>query len=198
MGAAPVQTPARVRSMHPLPVGGMPPALLPNPPPSIPADEDCHLMQEAAMRYRWMSPLSVAALLALAGCGTVTPQPGGPEPDPDARAFSRAIVVDGNDLDSHTNNLLSVLRRRIAGMQVSYTGNCPDVVLRSRKSLFGDNSPIVYVDGARVSNTCVLEQLQPSDVSRIEVYVQGITPRTGYESHANGLILVFMRTGEIF
>lgn len=149
------------------------------------------------MRYRWMSPLPAAALLALAGCGHVTPQPGGPEPDPDARAFSRAIVVDGHDLDAHTTNLLSALRRRIAGMQVSYTGNCPDVVLRSRKSIFGDNSPIVYVDGARASNTCVLEQLQPSDVSRIEVYVQGITPRTGYESHANGLILVFMRTGEI-
>jgi hypothetical protein len=150
------------------------------------------------MRYRWMSPLPAVALLALAGCGHVTPQPGGPEPEPDNRAFGRAIVMDGDDLDAHTTNLLTVLRRRIAGMQVSYAGssNCPDVVLRSRKSMFGDNSPIVYVDGARASNTCVLEMLQPSDVSRIEVYVQGITPRTGYESHANGLILVFMRTGE--
>lgn len=150
------------------------------------------------MRYRWMSPLPAVALLALAACGHVIPQPGGPEPDPDARAFGRAIVMDGDDLDAHTTNLLTVLRRRISGMQVSYSGgnNCPDVVLRSRKSIFGDNSPVVYVDGARVSNTCVLEQLQPSDVSRIEVYVQGITPRSGYESHANGLILVFMRTGE--
>ncbi|HEX6912799.1 MAG TPA: TonB-dependent receptor plug domain-containing protein [Longimicrobium sp.] len=149
------------------------------------------------MRYRWL-PLPAMALLALAACGPVIPQPGGPEPDPDARAFGRAIVMDGDDLDAHTTNLLTVLRRRISGMQVSYSGSshCPDVVLRSRKSIFGDNSPIVYVDGARVSNTCVLEQLQPSDVSRIEVYVQGITPRSGYESHANGLILVFMRTGE--
>jgi hypothetical protein len=151
------------------------------------------------MRYRWMYPLYVAPLLALGGCGTVVPQPGGPEPDPDTRAFGRAIVLDGNELDARTTNLLSVLRRRIAGMQVSYSpsaGACPDVVLRSRKSIFGDNSPIVYVDGARAANTCVLDQLQPSDVSRIEVYLQGITPRSGYESHANGLILVFMRTGE--
>lgn len=147
------------------------------------------------MRYRWMCPLCAAPLLALAACGPVVPSPGGPEPDPDARAFGRAIVMDGEDLDAHTTNLLTVLRRRIAGMQVSYTEQCPDVVLRSRKSIFGDNSPIVYVDGARAANTCVLDQLQPSDVSRIEVYPQGITPRSGYESHANGLILVFMRAG---
>jgi outer membrane cobalamin receptor len=151
------------------------------------------------MRYRWMSALCAAPLLALADCGPVVPSPGGPEPDPDARAFGRAIVLDGEDLDAHTTNLLTALRRRISGMQVSYSpaaGACPSVVLRSRKSIFGDNSPIVYVDGARAANTCVLDQLQPSDVSRIEVYLQGITPRSGYESHANGLILVFMRTGE--
>lgn len=150
------------------------------------------------MRYRWFVPLCAAPVLALAACsGAGRPDPGpNPDNDPAFRAYGRAIVVSGSELGGASTNLISVLRNRIVGMQVNYASMCPAVVLRSRKSMFGDNSPIVYVDGARASNTCVLEELAPADVLRMEVYPQGITPRGGYESHANGLILIFMRSGE--
>ncbi|HEX6040247.1 hypothetical protein [Longimicrobium sp.] len=149
------------------------------------------------MRYRRLVLLHAASLLALSACA------GGARPDdvpgPAYRAFRAqggAIVVSGRELDGPSTSLITVLRSRIVSMQVSYTGYCPSVMLRNRKSMFGDNNPAVYVDGARAANTCVLDELSPADVSRVEVYPQGIGPGGSYESHANGLILVFMRTGQ--
>jgi hypothetical protein len=55
-------------------------------------------------------------------------------------------------------------------------------------------NPHVYVDGTRTTDTCILETLRAEDVERIEVYPQGFTTRPGYGTHANGLILVFMRS----
>jgi len=49
------------------------------------------------------------------------------------------------------------------------------------------------VDGARATDTCVLESLRATDIGRVEVYPQGFTSRPGYRTHAEGLILVFMR-----
>lgn len=151
------------------------------------------------MRYRWMV-LPYLLPLAMSACGGLPGTDAAPNPlDRDeARAYrthGRAIVVSGAELDGPSTSLITVLRNRVVSMQVTYGGICPIVMLRNRKSMFGDNSPLVYVDGARAANTCVLDELSPADVSRIEVYPQGIAPRGGYDSHANGLILIFMRTG---
>ena len=143
-------------------------------------------------RTRW---LACAAAVALAGCGPITRiSPSALRADDHAVARGHAIVVDGTDLEARGADLLAVLRNRVAGMQVDRSGVCPRVVLRNQKSIFGDNSPLVYVDGTRTVDACVLDMLQPSDVARVEVYLQGITPRTGYEGNPNGLILIFMRT----
>ena len=53
-------------------------------------------------------------------------------------------------------------------------------------------TPIVYVDGARAIDTCILESLRTQDVESVELYPMGFTSRPGYASHAHGLILVFL------
>jgi len=87
------------------------------------------------------------------------------------------------------------LYTRVAGMVVENDGPCPELRMRGQRSLVGSNSPIVYVDGARTVNTCVLDMLHTTDLRRVEVYPMGVVNRPGYEANPNGLILVFLRDG---
>ena len=80
-------------------------------------------------------------------------------------------------------------------MSVSYGGSCPEIRLRGTRSLFGSNTPSIYVDGARALDACVLDELAASIVERIEVYPSGVARRPGYDSDRNGLILVFVLYG---
>lgn len=106
------------------------------------------------------------------------------------------MVLTGPDLYEHGGTLLRYLYARIPGMQVDYSSPvCPLVRIRGRKSITGSNDPIVYVDGARTANSCVLDDLHTRDLSRVEVYPMGVSNRPGYEAHPNGLILVFLRDG---
>ena len=108
------------------------------------------------------------------------------------------IVLSGPALNEYRGTLLQFLYTRISGMVVDYgSPPCPSVQLRGRKSIMGSNSPVVYVDGARTANSCILEMLSTTDINRVEVYPMGITHRPGYESSANGLILVFMLDGSV-
>lgn len=102
------------------------------------------------------------------------------------------IVLSGPDLYEHGGTLLSYLHARISGMTVSFeTQPCPSVTIRGRKSLYGSNDPVVYLDGNRAANSCILEMLHTRDLDRVEVYPMGVSNRPGYEAHPNGLILVF-------
>jgi TonB-dependent Receptor Plug Domain len=146
---------------------------------------------------RWI--LCAAAAGALAGCGVLTREPQAEEPAPleepqprDAGS-SQAVVVGERDLNGRNADLVNVLRNHVAGMQVDNSGSCRTVVMRGRRSLLGDNTPLVYVDGQRTGDACVLGMLNPGDVARVEIYPQGV-PRAPYPSNANGVILVFMRT----
>ncbi|HET9949365.1 MAG TPA: hypothetical protein VFQ22_10630 [Longimicrobiales bacterium] len=141
--------------------------------------------------------VALAALLlsaSVASCGG-TLSTAGEDPAP-ANHGAHGMVLTGPDLYEHNGTLLSYLYSRISGMVVDYAQQpCPRVQLRGRKSLFGSSDPIVYVDGARTANSCVLEMLSTRDLSRIEVYPMGVANRPGYEAHPNGLILVFVRDG---
>ena len=70
---------------------------------------------------------------------------------------------------------------------------CPEVNIWQQISFQRTIEPHVYVDGIRSADTCILDSLRSHDVSSVEVYPQGFTNRPGYASHAQGLILVFMR-----
>jgi len=105
-------------------------------------------------------------------------------------------VFSGPNLYEHGGSLLRYLYGRVPGMSVDYSAPvCPSVYMRGRKSALGSNDPIVYVDGGRAANSCILDDLHTRDLSRVEVYPMGVTNRPGYEAHPNGLILVFYRNG---
>ena len=148
---------------------------------------------------RWF--LCAAVAVALTGCAllprgenTAAPEPASEEEvEAATRPTGQAVVVGARDLNGRNSDLITVLRNRVAGIQVDESGSCRTVILRGRRSIFGDNTPLVYVDGQRTGDACVLNMLNPGDVSRVEVYAHGV-PRAPYLSHANGVILVFMRT----
>ncbi len=119
----------------------------------------------------------------------------GVSPPPGNNGGSRR-VFSGPELREHGGTLLAFLYPRISGMVVDYRQQpCPSVQLRGRKSLYGSSDPVVYVDGARTADTCVLDMLSTWNIHRVEVYPMGVSHRLGYQAHPNGLILVFVHDG---
>lgn len=109
-----------------------------------------------------------------------------------------AIVLSGRALTDGSGNLLAAMRGRVPNFRVirNVTKQCPQISLRNNANIPGYFvNPHVYVDGTRTTNTCILESLRSDDIERVEVYPQGFTKRPGYRQHADGLILVFMRSG---
>jgi hypothetical protein len=143
------------------------------------------------------SLLAVLVLLSASACGPaqergrvagVSPLPG--------ENHTSGYVLSGRSLNEHNGSLLDYLFGRVSGMQVDHGSYpCPEVQLRSRKSILGSTDPAVYVDGTRTANACIREELYTRDIGRVEVYPQGVANRPGYKAHPNGLILVFLRNG---
>ena len=107
-----------------------------------------------------------------------------------------AIILTGAALDDSQGSVLAAMTGKVPSLRVQrYRDQCPEIRLRNNVSFRGLVFPQVYVDGTRATDTCVLDSLRTYDVQRIEVYPQGYTTRPGYGTHAQGLILVFMRSG---
>lgn len=143
------------------------------------------------MDHRSLKPAIVLiAAAAVAGCSR------NPAPDEaaDVRQQPDATIIDESHLERSGGNVLNILPSYVAGLRVSRTESCPKITMRGSKSLLSSNDPVVYVDGTRTGNTCILDTLVPSEVERIEVYPMGVTTRPGYRNSPNGLILVFMKT----
>jgi hypothetical protein len=137
---------------------------------------------------------SILGFLALGCAGAAPPRPG-PDSEREARNTGSAIVLEGEDFKGRSQSLLRLMVERVSAMSVSYNGPCPSIVIRGHKSLFGSNDPLIYVDGARAMNTCVLDDMSPDPVKRVEVYPSGVSHRPGYDTSRNGLILVFVLDG---
>lgn len=133
--------------------------------------------------------ITTAALAACAGKAA----PGEAE---DSRTGADATVIDAHTLQHSGGSVLNILPSHVAGMRIKQTDSCPEILMRGTRSIMNSNNPIVYVDGTRSGNTCILETLVPSEVQRIEVYPMGVTQRPGYRNNPNGLILVFMKTSD--
>ena len=134
------------------------------------------------------------APLALA-CQSSGPHTHYASPEPSAGSgMGSAVVLQGEELRAG-ETLLRSLVGRMANLEVMVSNRgCPEVHLRGRQSIkVATGGPSVYVDGARAVNTCVLDEIAPSEVRRVEVYPMGV--RSGYASDRNGLILIFMRDG---
>jgi hypothetical protein len=147
-----------------------------------------------SMRSRVTPHLALVALVALASaCGSLRPDAerstaGG------VRMEDGAIVLTGATLADGPGDILRAMTGKVPNSRVRrLRGECPQITLRNAVSFQSVVNPHVYVDGARATDTCVLETLQARDVARVEVYASGATNRPGYGRHAHGLILVFMR-----
>jgi hypothetical protein len=145
---------------------------------------------------RLASLILLGALVPLPGCGPL--RKGGQGESRDGVSFERgAIILTGSALTDGPGTVLAAMSSKIPNFHVQrHSGQCPEISLRSNVSLQpgGEVNPLVYVDGTRTSDTCILEMLGTVDVERVEVYPQGFTTRPGYATHAHGLILVFMRS----
>lgn len=147
-----------------------------------------------ARRVLTMVGPSLLGLLVASACGSS--RAGGERPE-GSGVLSRGghIVLEGAALEDGPGSLLGALMGKVPGMRVRQpSGQCPQITLRSDVSFQSVHNPYVYVNGARATNTCVLETLRKEDVERVEVYPQGFTQRPGYGTHSGGLILVFMRS----
>ena len=137
---------------------------------------------------------SVLGLFGLGCAGAPTQSPRAGEVEA-ARNSGSAIVLEGEDFRGRGQTLLRLMAERVSGMSVNYGGPCPSIQLRGTKSMFGSNDPLIYIDGARALNTCVLDDMSPDPVSRVEIYPSGVSNRPGYDFNRNGLILVFVLDG---
>jgi len=136
-----------------------------------------------------MVRLALGALL-LAGC--TVPVDGVEEAPAPLRSPGSGIVVQGQQIRGGLG-LLEALAGRVSNLRVERRGQvCPAVSLRGQRTLVGSTNPIVYVDGTPMVNTCILDQIRPAEVERVEVYPGGISGRTGYRAGTNGLILIFL------
>lgn len=113
------------------------------------------------------------------------------------RRVGSGIVIDGTTTDEYDRSVLTILRRRVPGLQVTSTAICPMVAMRGRNSIHSPPDPAVFVDDSRATNTCVLDELRMEDVDRVEVYPTGVGPNPSYGANADGLILVFTRRAEL-
>lgn len=144
---------------------------------------------------RFMVPLLAVSALALAACWDPGLNTHTTKAESNRSRSTTAWVVDEDQLEhAGEGTLLSALEARIAPMAVLRGGECPQITLRGRTTVARPTNPGVYVDGARATNTCVLEHLSVAEVERVEVYPMGVARNSGYELQPGGLILVFMRT----
>jgi hypothetical protein len=122
-------------------------------------------------------------LAAAVGCG------GGTSTGTRASSPSgSATVIQGSEM---SGNLLQSLRNRVPSMAVSErSGECPRISFRGQRAL-EHRPPTVYVDGAMMLDTCILNQISSSEVDYVEVHPNGLTGRPGVQSNPSGVILVF-------
>jgi hypothetical protein len=141
--------------------------------------------------HRARLPVGLLVMLFTTGCATTSANP-----TPSQVRNSPGVVVQGEELWAFGGRLLDGLRGRVTTMQVHRpVGDCPQVVLRGRRTIVGSTRPEVYVDGTRMTDTCILDTIRVGDIKRVEVYPGGISGRSRYVPSPNGLIVVFMLDG---
>lgn len=137
-------------------------------------------------------PLVLAGTLLLTSCGSFHSKQANSN---GVRMEHGGVVLTGKSLSDGRGDLLATMVGKVPNFRVRRVREqCPQITLRNAVSFQSVVNPHVYVDGARSTDTCVLESLAAGDVERVEVYSSGVTTRPGYGRHAHGLILIFMRS----
>lgn len=136
--------------------------------------------------------LSLTSFLLLSACATLSQIP---EESGRSAGVGNAIVIGDETFEPSRGSVLSIIQSRVRGMTVTRTEICPRIIVRGGGSRSQVADAVVYVNGQRISDTCILEGLDVEAVSSVEVYPSGVTQRPGYHSNSGGLILVFMKDG---
>ena len=140
---------------------------------------------------------AVASLVfVVTGC-SLNPQPGAPDRAvADREAVALAVIGQDELTEAAARGvtLTTVLSRRVSNFAVaqhSNVGSCPVITLRGTKSMELSSEPVLYIDGMRTLDTCLLESLPLRDLSLVEVYGTGqAPPGSTIGGAAGGLILV--------
>ena len=139
--------------------------------------------------YRTFALLSIVIM----ACAKSHSGAAAPSGDGDHDQASGGFVLSGRALEDGQGSLLSAMRGKVPNLRViGSSRRCPQISLRSHTTFETFVEPHVYVDGTRATDTCILESLRSRDVGSVEFYPMGFTTRTGYGTHAHGLIMVFM------
>jgi len=136
--------------------------------------------------------LVIVTMLLAAGCAGAARRPDGST----GGGVGNAIVIRDESIDSSRGSLLTILQDHVRGMSVNQSSECPHIVLRGGMGRSQAAEALVYVDGQRFSDTCVLESINLETLASIEVYPSGVTQRPGYFSNSGGLILLFTKLAE--
>ena len=141
-----------------------------------------------------MIPRQLAFLgtLALTGCASLNQigEEGGTN-----SGIGNAVVIEDDSFEASRGSMLTILQMHVRSMVISRENECPHIIVRGGVGRSKAAEALVYVDGQRMSDTCVLDGLAVDAVERAEVYPSGVTNRPGYHSNTGGLILVFMKNG---
>ena len=135
--------------------------------------------------------IALAGAVLCAGCAPARTADG----TGSGAGVGNAIVIPDESLEISRGSLLTIMQDHVRGMRVARTDECPHVVLRGGVGRSQAAEVLVYLDGQRMSDTCILEGLNIESIGHIEVYPGGVTQRPGYTSNSGGLILVFMKSG---
>lgn len=133
---------------------------------------------------------TVACVVAIASLGCAGAIGSGGSSDSGGR---NAYVIERDDLVDSDRSALGVMVGRVPNLRVDRTGRCPALSLRGTSSVTQSSNPVVYIDGTRAMDTCILDGLRAADLRRVEVYPAGVAPGTGYTTSGTGLILLFSR-----
>jgi TonB-linked SusC/RagA family outer membrane protein len=126
-----------------------------------------------------------------------------------------ATAVDGEEIAAaRTNDIMSSLQGKVAGVQINTTSTDPgasnSVIIRGISSLNGSNQPLYVIDGVPMTNTSVISgdhlnnqfdfgnganAVNPDDVESMTI-LKGAAATALYGSRAaNGVILITTKNG---
>ena len=127
-----------------------------------------------------------------------------------------ATALGGEEIaESRTNDIMSSLAGKVAGVQISTTSSDPgasnSVIIRGISSLSGSNQPLYVIDGVPMTNTAIISNdhlnnqydfgnganaVNPDDVENMTI-LKGAAATALYGSRAaNGVILITTKSGK--
>lgn len=119
-----------------------------------------------------------------------------------------------------TTNIMEALEGRIAGLDISQSsgalGSNPEVTLRGARSIYGNNSPLIVIDGIMMPTTTTVNdldvktadnsvvmnvndyfsQINPADIESIDVLKDAASTAIYGSAGANGVILITTKKGQ--